>query len=119
MSVSCEAYVGYTVTLKLALKSEDYEFFDEFIEKHSEYNLIDCKGNVLLVVDGMCGSYARLVFVDEHIMDSWNDDKDYYSLRKSPVPDDVYNALNKAYVAMYGKTLNADTIEYALWFHYS
>ncbi len=119
MSISCDAFIGYTVTLKSSLNDEEYDFFDEFLMKYSEYDSYDCKGKVLLVIDGMSGEYARFVFVDEHIEDCWSNDKDYYSLRKSPVPDDVYNALNKAYVAMYGKTLNTDTIEYALWFHYS
>lgn len=119
MSVSCEQYMGYTVTLKTDLKHDDYEFFNEFSEEHSEYNQYDCKGKVLLVIDGMCGEYARLVFVDNHIRDSWTDGNEYIVLRNSAVPDDIYNELNKAYRLMYEKDLDQDLIEYALWFHFS
>ena len=119
MSVNCKQYIGYTVTLKTDLKHEDYDFFDEFIEEHSEYNQFDCKGKVSLVVDGMCGIYARLVYVDKSIRDSRSDGEDYIVLRNSPVPDEVYNELNKAYKAIYDKDLDKDAIEYALWFHFS
>jgi hypothetical protein len=119
MSVDCEIYVGYTVNLKTNLNSDDFDFFDEFEETHSEYNQYDCKGKVLLVVDGMCGGYARFIFVDEHIEDIWEHGREYCVLRNSSMPDDVYNELNKAYEAMYGKELDKSLVEYALWFHFS
>ena len=119
MSVNCKQYIGYTVTLKTDLRHEDFDFFDEFIEEHSEYNQFDCKGKVSLVVDGMCGTYSRLIYVDEIIRDSWTDGGEYIVLRKSSVPDEVYNELNKAHNALYDKDLNKDAIEYALWFHFS
>ena len=118
MSVSCEAYIGYTVTLKTNLDSEDFEFFNDFAENHGEYNQYDCKGKVLLAVDGMCGMYARFVFVDEYFEDCWEVGKDYYRLRSQSVPDDVYNELNKAYKAMYDKDFDKNLIEYALWFQF-
>ena len=121
MSVSCEGYIGYTVTLKEDLNSDDFNFFNEFKEEHSEYNQYDCKGKVLLVTDGMCGEYARLVFVDEHIKECWIEGKDYFSL-KSPsllIPDNVYTALDKAYSLMYQKDLDQIKIDYALWFQFS
>ena len=119
MSVSCEAYIGYTVTLKTNLNSDDFDFFLDFKEKHSEYNLYDCKGKVQLVVDGMNGDYARLVFVDEHIKECWIEGKDYFSL-KSPqiIPDNVYAELDKAYSLMYQKDLDEIKIDYALWFQF-
>lgn len=119
MSVRCEQYIGYTITLKTDLKHEDFDFFNEFTEEHMEYNQYDCKGKVLLVIDGMCGEYARLVFVDNDIKDSWTDGDEYIVLRNSAVPDDIYNELNKAYRLMYDKDLDKDLIEYALWFHFS
>ena len=118
MSVSCEAYVGYTVTVKENLKGEDFEFFGNFSDEHTEYNQYDCKGKVLLVVDGMCGEYARLVFVDEHIRECWIEGKDYFSLKYPPVPDNVYEELNKAYSLLYGKELDKRLIDYAFWFQF-
>ena len=116
MSVSCEGFVGYTVTLKTNLNSYDFEFFNDFSEAHSEYNQYDCKGKVLLVVDGMCAEYARFVFVDEHIKECWIEGKDYFSLKSPAIPDNVYEELNKAYESMYGKELDKNSIEYAFWF---
>lgn len=116
MSVDCEAYIGYTVTLKTDLNGEDFDFFGNFSETHTEYNLYDCKGKVLLVVDGMNGDYARFIFVDEHIENCWIDGKDYFPLKSPSVPNNVYEELNLAYELMYGKELDASLIEYALWF---
>ena len=120
MSTSCEAYIGYTVTLKEYLTHKDFDFFNEFQEEHSEYNQYDCEGKVLLVVDGMNGAHARFVFVDEHIKECWiQGGRDYFPLKSQSVPDGVYEELNKAYVSMYGKNLDKDLIEYALWFSFS
>ena len=119
MSVDCEAFIGYTVTLKKDLKGEDFEFFCSFGDEHPEYNQYDCKGKVLLVTDGMCGDYARLIFVDEHIEECWIEGKDYYPLKSQSIPDDVYDELNKAYKLVYGKDLDKDLVEYALWFQFS
>lgn len=116
MSVDCRGYVGYTVTLKTNLKSADYRFFDDFEETHGEYNLYDCKGKVSLVVDGMNGEYARLIFVEHKIEDCWINGKDYFALQSQSVPDNVYDELNKAYKLMYNKDLDKSLIEYALWF---
>ena len=119
MSVSCEAYIGHTVTLKTNLNGKDFDFFDDFMETHGEYNQYDCKGKVLLVVDGMNGSYARLVYVDEHIEECWVEGKHYFPLKNPAIPDNVYEELNKAYHLMYGKELDKTLVEYALWFGFS
>jgi hypothetical protein len=116
MSVDCEGYIGYTVTLKENLTSNDFDFFNDFSEEHGEYNKYYSKGKVLLIVDGMSGDFARLILVDEKIEDCWIDGKDYFALQSSPVPDNVYEELNKAYKLMYNKDLDKSLIEYALWF---
>lgn len=118
MSVDCRAYIGYTVTLKENLKSDNFDFFWDFEETHGEYNLYDCKGTVSLVVDGMSGRYARLIFVDEKINECWIEGKDYFALKSPPIPDNVYEELNKAYKLMYNKELDKSLIEYALWFQF-
>lgn len=120
MSVDCTGYIGYTVTLKRDLDSKDFRFFDDFEDKHSEYSKWDFNrtGNerVRLVVDGMSGEFARLIFVDEKIEDCWINGKDYFALKSQPIPNDVYDELNKAYRLMYDKELDKSLIEYALWF---
>ena len=119
MSVSSEMYIGYTVNLKADLTSKDFDFYEDFTTKYKEYDQYEGDGKVLLIVDGMSGTYARLIFIDEHFQDSWSEEKDYIVLRNSPVPEEVYNELNKPYKFMYGKDLDKDLIEYALWFHCS
>lgn len=120
MSISCEGYIGYTVNLKTNLQSNDFDFFWDFREKYSEYNLYDCKGKVSIIVDGMSGEYSRLIFVDEHIEECWVAGKSYYKLREQEsIPEHIYNELNTAYNLMYNKTLDPSMIEYAAWFHFA
>ena len=112
MSISCEAYIGYTVTLATDLTEEDFEFF----YKAEDIELPD---RVQIIVDGMCGHYARLIYIDK-ILDCWCDEAEYFSLKtpSEEIPDNVFRALNKAYCALYKKLLNKKQIEYALSFHY-
>lgn len=111
MSTSCEAYIGYTVTLKTNLTDEDFDFF-------REAENIEFPHRVQLVVDGMCGHYARLVYVDENF-DCWVDNKEYYLLNKHPVVTvEIYDELNKVYKQMYNKKLDSAEIKYALFLHY-
>ena len=110
MSISCEAYVGYTVTLKTDLTDEDFNFF-------REAENIDFPNRVQLIVDGMCGHYARLIYVDENF-DCWVDNREYYPLKSLTVNDEIYNKLNQVYKQMYNKDLDRESIEYALSFHF-
>lgn len=114
MSVDCSLYIGYTVNLSDNIKSEDWDFFGSF----DGYDYYDCEGGVTLLLDGMCGSYARIIFVDKKIDDIW-DCGDYYKLRAGNIPDDVYSEMNKLYMAMYGKELDKELIEYGLTVHFS
>ncbi len=119
MSVDCTGYVGYTVTLKEDLSHTDFDFFNNFEDEHNEYSMWEHKRpteKVRLIIDGMNGSFARLIFVDEKFEDCWINGKEYFSLRSQSVPDDVYEQLNKAYKLMYGKDLDKSLIEYSLWF---
>jgi hypothetical protein len=120
MSVDCTGYIGYTVTLKRDLDSDDFDFFNDFDDEHSEYSQWEFKKKdkerTRLVVDGMSGDFARLIYVEHKIEDCWVDGKDYFPLRGDHIPEDVYNELNKAYRLMYDKDLDKSLIEYALWF---
>jgi hypothetical protein len=120
MSVDCTGYIGYTVTLKRDLDSDDFDFFNDFDDEHSEYSQWDFKNKgkerTRLVVDGMSGDFARLIYVEHKIEDCWVNGKDYFVLKNQSIPDDVYEELNKAYRLMYNKDLDKSLIEYALWF---
>ena len=111
MSISCEAYVGYTATLKTDLTNEDFDFFNDVED-------IVLPSRVEVIIDGMCGHYARLIYVDENF-DCWIDDgKEYYPLKSLAVTDEIYNKLNEVYKQMYNKDLDRESIEYALSFHF-
>ena len=110
MSVSCEAYVGYTVTLKTNLKEEDFDFFYDVED-------IELPTRVQIIIDGMCGHYARLIYVDENF-DCWVDNREYYPLKSLTVTDEIYDKLNQVYKQMYNKDLDRESIEYALSFHF-
>ena len=114
MSVDCALYIGYTVNLKNDLSSDDFDFFNNF----DGYNRWNCEGKVVLLVDGMNGDYARMIFVDKKINGIWECD-DYYKLQYRNTPDEVYNELNKLYMSMYGKELNKELIEYAITVHFN
>ena len=110
MSISCEAYLGYTVTLTTDLRAEDFEFF---------YNAedIELPDRVQLIVDGMCGHYARLIYVDR-VFDCWCDEIEYLPLKvPEEIPANIFRELNKAYCALCKRLLNTNQIEYALSFH--
>lgn len=122
MSVDCTGYVGYTVTLKRDLNRDDFDFFNDFDDEHEEYSMWEFNKpteKVRLIIDGMCGEFARLIYVDYKIEDCSIDGKDYFELRNAPIPDDVYDELNRAYRLMYDKDLDKSLIEYALWFLFS
>lgn len=110
MSISCEAYIGYTVTLATDLTEEDFEFFDNVED-------IELPDRIQIIVDGMCGHYARLIYVDR-VFDCWCDDAEYFVLKSPEVTDKIYHALNKAYYTLYKRILKRERVEYALSFHY-
>ena len=119
MSVDCTGYIGYTVTLKRDLDSDDFDFFTDFDDEHKEYSMWEHRKpteNVRLVIDGMSGDFARFVYVEHKIEDCFIDGKDYFKLNGADIPEEVYAELNKAYRLMYNKELDKSLIEYALWF---
>ena len=111
MSISCEAYIGFTVTLKTDLTDEDFDFFNDA-------ESIELPDRVQIIVDGMCGHYARLIYVDR-VLDCWCDEVEYLPLKiPEGIPDKIFRDLNKAYCALYRKLLNRNQVEYALSFHF-
>ena len=120
MQLNSAQYIGYAVTIKTNLTGDDLDFFLDFISKHSEYDQWKKKGKVLLILDCMNQTYARLVFIDVHMPCLWTKtEEDYIVLRNSSVPEEVYNELSKPYKMMYGKDLDKNLIQHAIWFERS
>jgi hypothetical protein len=127
MSVDTERIIGFTVKIKENLTHEDFEFFENVEEKHKEfayrgkYSQFGMKpSQVALVVDGMNGDYARLVYVEnvKSIYGAYDEDP-YTLLRPTEIPEEIYNELNIAYQKIYEMPLDKKLIEYALWYHWS
>ena len=129
MSVSCEMYMGWTVKLiEGDVTKDDFEFFDGLQEsnpnfeafrgKYSRYTDDDTK--VKLVVDGMSGTYIRLIYVYKK-KELWGGDDcyGYEKLSNEEVPEEIYNELNECYKQIYNKDLDKSKVEYALWYHWS
>lgn len=112
MSVEIDLYVGYTVELPY----EDVGY--EFLEKYPEYDRTVSK--VRVVEDGMNGDWARIIYIDKHSRDVDCGDEDDYTVLPSrgPVPNEVYEELNKCYKLIYNKDLNENKVQYALWYHW-
>lgn len=121
MGVSCEQFVGYTLTVKTKLNSQDFEHFEQFLRNHPEYGTL-AENKIALIVDGMNGLYARLVYIDNRVsgLQVVDDDTDYTALNTVEAPDAVYDEIQKAYNLLYAEPLsNPLKIEYAVWLHYS
>jgi len=127
MSVSCEMFLGWTVRLiEGNVSDDDFEFFEELEEREPEFRAFKGKYSkftkdntkVKLVVDGMNGLYARLIYVHKNkCIYSFDDGISYEKLSNEQVPDDIYSELNECYKKIYNKDLERDKVEYALWYH--
>ena len=123
MSVDSRVIVGLTLELDTALTAANYAKLHELEEKYPEidefnHDRKDREGKLLLIYDGMCSQFARLVFVDKYI-DGGNlgHKNGYYELN---MPSGVLNqelihkmsALYKEYTGEYPKSSD---FKYALW----
>lgn len=126
MSVDTEQIIGFTVTLKKDLTHEDFKFFHSLEDKYEEFSDGGeysqwCGGirpnKVVLITDGMCGEYARLVYI-EHVQEVYVDEDKYLLLHEREIPQEVYDSLNKAYQMIYNEPLDKKCIEYALWYYW-
>lgn len=111
MSISINRYFGWTIDLKTNLDCNDFDFYDEFINKHPD---LEEKGNCMpnkikLVLDGMNGTFARLVYVLAVSYDvAWVDeDNDILNdnLKENVVPENVFKELNTVYMQLTGQEL--------------
>ncbi len=116
MSVEWKAYLGYTVTVKENLSDDDFEAYDSFLNEHPEYNRYDAENCVSLVIDGMNGQYARLIFA----LITFDDERefDYYEVKKRTLFEPIYSQLAEAYHMLTGRLLDPAAVEFALWFNY-
>ena len=124
MSVSCEQYIGYTLTVKTKLTHADFEMLHAFLDEHPEYDSYNKDNKLVLVIDGMNGCYARFIYIDKrsNIEFSDNEGTDFLTMPVTEVRPVVYDMMNKAYQQLLcDETVQLDSklIGYAIWLHYS
>ncbi len=121
MSVECRILTGLTIELerdlngfeKLHALEEKYPELDEY-----NYHREDREGKLLLVYDGMCGEFARLIKVDKYL-DGANlgDSNEFVEL---PAPNSVFDPaliekMSKLYEEYTGKPATLADFKYAMW----
>lgn len=121
MSVECRVFTGLTLELERDIQS--FKKLHELEEKYPEldeytYHSDDREGKLLLIYDGMCSEFARLIMVDKYIEGgSLGDSNEFFELN---MPSGVLNQeliskmseIYKEYTGEYPK--NSD-FKYALW----
>jgi hypothetical protein len=121
MSVESRIIVGHTINLAYDLEYDDFRKVDSFISKHPEldedrYRYDDKEKRVLMIADGMSGSYLRLVHVDKIIRDGNTGDEDWVDLPKPALPSrEVAEQMATVYKEYTGKDLTEKDIVYAMW----
>lgn len=114
MSISVDKYFGWTIELKTDLNCHDFDFYQKFIDKHP-----DLDHEIKLVLDGMNGTFARLVYVLSVSYDvAWVDeDNDVLNdtLKENIVPENIYKELNTIYMQLTGQELQKEKVKLKEW----
>ena len=124
MSVSSRIIVGLTLELGRDLTAADFKRLHELEDKHpeiDEYNhpREDREGKLLLIYDGMCSQFARLVFVDKYI-EGGNLGKGNSEIIELAIPQKLFNPevvekMYDLYEEYHGHRPAATDFRYALW----
>lgn len=105
MSVSVDKYFGWTIDLKTDLNCNDWK---------------NCMPNeIKLILDGMNGLFARLVYVLSVSYDvAWVDeDNDILNdtLKENIVPENIFKELNTIYTQLTGQELQKEKVKLKEW----
>jgi hypothetical protein len=121
MSVESRIIVGHTINITYDLTQDDFEKSDAFISKYPELDEYNYRWNekekkVLMIADGMNGSYLRLVHVDKIIDGGNTGDEDWVDLPKPALPSrEVAEKLAAMYKEYTGLELTEKDIHYVMW----
>lgn len=120
MSVECRVLLGLTLELERDIQS--FEKLHELEDKYPEldeytYHREDREGKLLLIYDGMCSEFARLIMVDKYIDGgSLGDSNEFFELQtKTDYDPEVVKKMFAIYEEYTGKRPNAEDFKYALW----
>ena len=135
MSVSMTKYLGYVLDITEEVKAlgEDCDKLDEFWESLEESNISDNlkalkvktryfrkdyvkTGDIEVVLDGLCNSYAALILIVERDCEAEDDgresddieDKTNEFLKQILVSEEIKNMLYKAYELLFNHSTNKE-----------
>ena len=122
MSVDSRIYVGLTLELGTKLNHNDFTRLHALDDKYPEieedrYHTEDREGKLLLVYDGMCGDFARLIYVDKFIEGgSLGDTNEFIELpAKADYDPEVVKKMFDIYEEYTGQRPKAEDFKYAMW----
>lgn len=121
MSVECRVLTGLTLELEKPLKGfakchaleKKYPEIDEY-----NYHTEDREGKLLLIYDGMCGEFARLIQVDKYV-DGGNlgDNNEFFELNMPAgvLNQDLISRMSEIYKEYTGEYPKNSDFKYAMW----
>ena len=123
MSVECRVITGLTLELGKDLMAADFKKLHEFEEKYPEldmyeYHTEDREGKLLLIYDGMCSEFARLVKVDKYIDGgSLGDSNEFFELNmpSGVLSQELVTKMSEIYKEYTGEYPKNTDFKYALW----
>ena len=121
MSTESRIIVGHTINIDYDLDYEDFRKIDSFTSLHPEldesnYPYYGKEKKVLMIADGMNGSYLRLVHVDKIIDGGNTGDEDWVDLPKPALPSrEVAEQMAAVYKEYTRRELTEKDIVYAMW----
>ena len=122
MSVYSRIFIGPTLEIATRLSYADFRKCDAFIEKHPEldeyaYNLSqDAVGKLVLIVDGMNGHYARLVYIDKCTYNAHQSHTSQVTELSMPqIDDELLKRMKALYEEYTGQEMKDGQIKYAIW----
>lgn len=128
MSVSMTHYFG--IGIKLTDKEiDDFDKYNDFEDKYPQYSryefmrrTTEAKSNIRLIVDGMCGSYAYLMYVikDADYEEMWSTECTKEFPFNSIESADAISELQEVYSLLEdGKELRVQDVNIISLFHFS
>ena len=121
MSVDCRIVVGLTLNIPGKI---DWDKVEEFTHKYPEldeykYRYDEKEGKLLLIGDGMNGSFLRLVQVDRIIEDLYEFDFVQLNMPTGSEGQNLIGQMSELYKEYTGEYPKATDFKYAAWSQWS
>jgi hypothetical protein len=121
MSVECRILTGLTLELERDLKGfEKLHALEEKYPELDEYNYHrwEREGKLLLIYDGMCGEFARLIKIDKYVDGATlGDTNEFVQLNMPPdtLNQDLIRTMSEIYKEYTGEYPKNTDFKYAMW----